>query len=88
MQEFEYDPAKSKVNFKKHGIDFDSAQDIWLDPEVLEVPANFTEEPRYLVIGKVELKCWSAVITYRDEKIRIISVRRSRENEVMLYENI
>ena len=88
MLEIEYDPAKSEINFKKHGIDFDSARDIWLDPEVLEVPANLTEEPRYLVIGKVESKHWSAVITYRDEKIRIISVRRSREKEVMLYENI
>ena len=88
MQEFEYDSAKSKVNSEKHGIDFHSAQDIWLDQEVLEVPVKFTEEPRYLVIGKVELKHWSAVITYRDKKIRIISVRRSRKNEVVLYENI
>jgi len=88
MREFEYDLDKSKINAEKHGIDFESAQSIWLDSEVLEVPANFTEEPRYLVIGKVESKHWSAVVTYRDEKIRIISVRRSREKEIMLYENI
>ena len=88
MREFEDDPVKSEVNSTKHGIDFESAQDIWLDPEVLEVPASLTEEPRFLVIGRVELKHWSAVITYRGEKIRIISARRSRENEVVLYENI
>jgi len=88
MRQFEFDPEKSKANSEKHGIDFESAQEIWLDSDVLEVPANFTEEPRYLVIGQIESKHWSAVVTYRDEKIRIISVRRSREKEVILYENI
>ena len=88
MYEFEYDLGKSESNSTKHGIDFESAQDIWLDPEVLEIPTNFTEEQRFVVIGKIESKHWSAVITYRGERIRIISVRRSRENEVMFYENI
>ena len=88
MREFEYDPEKSKINSEKHGLDFESAQEIWLDSDVLEVPVNFTDEPRYLVVGKIESKHWSAVVTYREEKIRIISVRRSREKEVILYENI
>lgn len=88
MREFEFDLEKSKANSQKHGIDFESAQEIWLDSEVLEIPAKSTEEPRFLVIGQIELKHWSAVVTYRDEKIRIISVRRSREKEVLLYENI
>ena len=88
MREFEFDPEKSKANSEKHGIDFESAQEIWLDSDVLEIPTKSTEEPRYLVIGQIESKHWSAVVTYRDEKIRIISVRRSREKEVILYENI
>ena len=88
MIEFEYDSEKSKANFEKHGIDFKSAQEIWLDSNVLEIPANISEEPRYLVIGQIESKHWSAVVTYRNEKIRIISVRRSRDKEVTLYENI
>ena len=88
MYEFEFDPEKSKANSKKHGIDFKSAQEIWLDSNVLEIPANNSEEPRYLVIGQIESKHWSAVVTYRNEKIRIISVRRSRDKEVILYENI
>ena len=88
MHEFEFDPEKSKANFDKHGIDFKSAQEIWLDSSVLEIPANISEEPRYLVIGQIESKYWSAVVTYRNEKIRIISVRRSRDKEVILYENI
>lgn len=85
---FEYDPEKSKINSEKHGIDFESAQVIWNDPDALEIPTTTTEESRFLVIGKIESKHWSAIITYRDEAVRIISVRRSRQNEVKLYENI
>ncbi len=88
MTVFEYDPEKSKINSDKHGIDFEHAQAIWNDPGALEIPAISTQEPRLLVVGKIESKYWSAIITYRDEVVRIISVRRSRENEVKLYENI
>lgn len=85
---FEYDPEKSELNAEKHGMDFEQAQMIWDDPDALEIPAISTQEPRVLVIGKVGSKHWSAIITYRQETVRIISVRRSRENEVKLYENI
>ena len=88
MREFEYDTEKSKSNLEKQGIDFELAQTIWLDPEAVEIPTKFTEEPRFVVIGKIKSKHWSAVITYRNEKIRIISVRRARENEAIFYENI
>lgn len=70
----------------KHGIDFVEAQRLWADSELVEVQAKTTEEPRYLVIGRVDGKHWSAVITYRGEAIRIISVRRSRKAEVAIYE--
>lgn len=84
---FEFDPNKSLSNFSKHGIDFDVAQNLWNDPDLLEIPAKTTDEPRYLVIGKFDSKHWSAVITYRDNMIRIISVRRSRPEEIDLYES-
>lgn len=84
--EFEFDPAKSQANKKKHGIDFVEAQALWNDPELLEVPARTTDEVRFLVIGKIEAKHWSGIITYRVEKIRIISARRSRDEEIELYE--
>jgi len=84
---FEYDPEKSQSNREKHGIHFEKAQEIWDDPDYLEIPAQTSDEPRWLVIGKIDGKCWSAVITYRGENIRIISVRRSREEEVELYES-
>lgn len=84
---FEYDLSKSKSNYEKHGIDFDEAQILWTDEERLEIPAKTLDEPRYLVIGKINDKHWSAVITYRGQNVRIISVRRSRNEEIELYES-
>ena len=84
---FEYDPPKSALNLKKHGIDFDMAQNLWSDPDLLEIPAKTIDEPRYLIVGKIAGKHWSAVITYREDTIRLISVRRSRQEEIELYES-
>lgn len=87
MIEFEYDDRKSATNLSKHGIDFDTARGLWLDPDLLEVPARTEDEPRFLVVGILGDKHWSAIITYRGSVIRIISVRRSRIEEVELYES-
>jgi uncharacterized DUF497 family protein len=84
--EFEFDSKKSAVNKEKHGIDFLEAQKLWGDPDVLQIPVKTSDEPRFLVIGKISETYWSGVITYRGEKIRIISVRRARKEEVALYE--
>ena len=84
--EFEFDPPKSNTNKEKHGIDFIEAQALWNDPDLLEIPARTKDESRFLVIGKIEAKHWSGVITYRGENTRIISVRRARDEEVELYE--
>jgi len=85
--EFEYDLKKSKVNKKKHGIDFVEAQALWEDSNLMEIPAKTSDEPRFLVIGLISDQHWSGVITYRGEKIRIISVRRARTEEVEIYES-
>lgn len=84
---FEYDPFKSQSNKLKHGIDFDEAQLLWSDVERLEIQATSTTEPRFMVIGQWQQDHWSAIVTHRNQKIRIISVRRSRDNEVVLYES-
>jgi uncharacterized DUF497 family protein len=84
---FEFDLEKSTSNLKKHGIDFVGAQRLWEDPDLLEIPAKTIDEPRYLVIGRIGSEYWSAVITYRSDKVRIISVRRSRNSEVAIYES-
>ena len=85
---FEYDPQKSATNKQKHGIDFVEALLLWDDWDLLEIPAKTVEdEGRCLVIGRIGTKHWPAVITYRDDIVRIISVRRSREKEVKYYES-
>ena len=84
---FEFDPRKSAANFAKHGIDFMEAQSLWDDPDRLEIPAKTEDESRWVIIGQIDARHWSAVITYRNDDIRIISVRRSRADEVALYES-
>ena len=86
MRHFEYDDIKSNSNLEKHGIDFVTAQELWNDPDLIEVQARSENEPRFLIVAQLANKHWSAVITYRGNTIRIISVRRSRKLEVELYE--
>lgn len=83
--QFEFDEAKSRANKAKHGIDFVEAQQLWLDPDRWEFPARGGLEPRLLNVGALGGSIWTAVITYRGEKIRIISARRSRREEVQAY---
>ena len=85
--EFEFDPNKSASNKKKHGIDFVEAQALWNDLDFVEIPLVTVDEPRYLVIGTIAGKHWSGIITYREGRVRIISVRRSRKKEVSIYES-
>jgi len=85
--DFEFDKRKSQSNKKKHGIDFAEAQALWDDPELLEIPLKSEDEPRVLFVGRMSGTHWSAIITYRQERTRIISVRRSRIKERELYES-
>lgn len=86
MHSFEFNESKSQAKLDKHGIDFVSAQALWDDPDLLEIKARSDDEERFLVIGRISRMHWSAVITYRGGNIRLISVRRSRAQEVQLYE--
>ena len=87
MFTFEFDHNKSQTNKDKHGIDFEQSKLLWLDSLLVEIPAKNTDESRFLVVGQISEKHWSAIITYRNNNIRIISVRRSRPEEVKIYES-
>ncbi len=87
MATFEYDQAKSMSNMDKHGIDFNEAAALWSDPGIIEIPAATVDETRFLAVGRIDGKCWTAVATLRGENIRIISVRRARKNEEAIYED-
>lgn len=82
---FEFDRAKSASNLNKHGIDFAAAQALWLDVDRLEIQARSLDEARTQVIGTIGNQVWSAFITVRGERIRIISVRRARHEEEKRY---
>lgn len=84
---FEFDKNKSTSNLEKHGIDFVDAQRLWLDPQALEISVLCEGENRFVLIAVMKQKIWTAVFTYRKQNIRIISVRRSRKKEVVLYES-
>jgi uncharacterized DUF497 family protein len=84
--EFEFDPNKSRKNKEKHDIDFVEAQLLWEDPDRIEIPVVTEDEPRAIMIAKIKGKPWSAIITTRSDKTRIISVRRSRKKEIEIYE--
>jgi len=83
---FEWDAAKDNVNRVKHGIDFETAEGLWLDKNRIEIQAPHPVENRYITIGKLQGKLWTAVYTIRGDAVRIISVRRSRKEEAKLYE--
>ena len=85
--EFEFDEQKSAANKVKHGIDFHEAQALWDDMDLMAIPARTVDDPRMLVIGRIGNTHWSGVITHREERIRIISVRRARKEEVRIYES-
>ena len=82
--DFEYDPVKSALNLAKHGIDFQEIQEIW-EGKVIAAPSRSTSESRFLAIGVLGAKYWTVIITLRNEKVRIISARRSRKNEIKYY---
>jgi len=84
---FEFDKSKNESNKQKHGIDFNEAKELWEDSDYVEIPVKTSDEPRFLIIGKITEKYWTGVITYRSENIRIISVRRSRKEEIDIYES-
>jgi uncharacterized DUF497 family protein len=83
---FEFDVRKSEANREKHGIDFEAAQRLWDDPALLEAPARTVDEVRFVAVGRIDGRHWSAIFTRRDGVIRLISVRRSRKQEVERYE--
>ena len=85
--EFECDAAKSELNRLKHGIDFEVAKQLWDDPRLCEAPARTMDEARFIVVGRIGTSHWAAIVTYRDERVRLISVRRARDEEIERYES-
>ena len=82
--EFEFDAAKSTANREKHGIDFLEAQMLWKGVATVR-PLPFKGEDRQLRVGLIGDKLWAAVFTWRGDRVRLISVRRARQEEEARY---
>ena len=82
--DFEFDPRKSQINREKHGVSFEEARELWVVPGVVREVPNYSE-PRWIRIGMWRAKCYTCVYTIREERVRIISMRRSRQEEAELY---
>ena len=82
---FEFDKNKSEANSKKHGINFETARRLLEDYNRVELPARWIDEPRILLIARLEEAIWAAIFTHRKNTIRIISVRKARKNEKEIY---
>jgi len=85
--ELEYDPRKSQRNRAKHGIDFEEARDLWADPDSIGFPAHSDDEERFALVGAIRGKLWVTFYTLRNDRVRLISVRRARRGERKLYES-
>ena len=84
---FKFVKKKSASNKRKHGIDFKTAIKLWEDADRIIIPARWGDEARFILIAKLDNDFWSAIYTERKSVIRIISVRRSRENEKEIYQS-
>ncbi len=83
--EFEFDLVKSESNQQKHGIDFVVAQQLWLDHNAMVFPVSHPVENRFILLANFRGKLWTTVFTLRENRTRIISVRRARINEERHY---
>jgi len=69
----------------KHGIDFETARELWKDANRIEIPAKWVDESRIILIARLEKDIWAAIFILRNDRIRIISVRKARNNEKEIY---
>jgi uncharacterized DUF497 family protein len=86
---FEWDEDKARANLRKHGIGFDEAITVFLDPfsATIADPDHSTGEQRYVDIGSSERdRVLVVVYTERGARIRIISCRKATPAERKAYE--
>ena len=84
--QFEWDPQKDEANLKKHGLSFERARTIWDDERRICYHLCDQPETRWLVIARLGPRIYmSAVVTYREERIRLISARYATKQEIEMY---
>jgi uncharacterized DUF497 family protein len=91
---FEWDPSKASGNLRKHGVSFDRAAEVFLDPNALSIfdEEHSEREERWISLGRdrqgsVLVLIHTFLEVSADEcKIRIISARQANRREIRQYE--
>ena len=88
MMCFEYDAQKSRSNKERHGVDFETTQELWETTHIVIPARNVKGENRFLILGQLRRKTYAAVFTQRGEAIRIISCHRADRRLERIYEKL
>jgi len=83
--DFEWDREKARSNHFKHGVDFETAQQVFDDPDALEFYDDSEGEQRFTIIGRVGASILVVVYAERNGRIRVISARRATRREEKTY---
>jgi uncharacterized DUF497 family protein len=85
---FEFDPAKNRLNIAKHGVDLANVEGVFNDRNALTIEDRDHNEQRFVTIGddgvgQILVVCY----TYREETtVRVISARKAKPHERKDYE--
>ncbi|WLE96580.1 MAG: BrnT family toxin [Candidatus Electrothrix communis] len=82
----EYDPNKNRRNITKHGISFDLAERFEWDTALIWEDTRYNYgETRFCALGYIEIRMYHLVFTYRDDTVRVISLRKANKREIKHY---
>ena len=82
----EYDPNKNRRNITKRGISFDLAERFEWDTALIWEDTRYNYgETRFCALGYIEIRMYHLVFTYRDDTVRIISLRKANKREIKHY---
>jgi uncharacterized DUF497 family protein len=85
---FEWDESKAAQNLVKHGVPFEFATRVFLDPERIDTKdaRRVYGEERRITLGRIDERLYAVVYTVRSEAIRLISARKANDREESFYE--
>jgi uncharacterized DUF497 family protein len=84
---FEWDEAKRAANLAKHGVDFAIVESFDFESAVVMTDdRDDYGEPREIALGFVGTRLHVLIFTWRNEIVRVISLRKANKREMKIYE--